>query len=337
MARELTQRQFQDLTRASGTPTQSPGDLFDVGGQEFQLIRGATGAEDVFREVEKSSPIIMSTAQGAKSALQDQQKLDRLSPPVIDVPEEEGVAVPDGQRAPAGDARTPPVAREGVEQEEGFVTFVNPDTSQTQRLSTSAITPELVQSFRGQGFEVAESEGNVPSFVFQTNPAAQELAQAEIELEGLRSRINDFAVSDAELLNTVNNINQQFDTRIKEMRQINERRQASIETLGVRIGSRFTGGAGGVFGGIVAEEERQGIDRIAEIESQKQAAITAARNAAASQNWEVFGVQVAQAERRQEEKLAEVEKFNKILVENNAKVREQLFRAEGSIADALTR
>ena len=145
----------------------------------------------------------------------------------------------------------------------------------------------------------------------------KELKQAENEFNSLKTQLAQFNVSDYQLQNQINSITATWDARIKEMQNVNERRKRSIETLGVRIGSRYTGGAGGEFGGIISEEERNGVARISSLEAEKQGAIQKARDAARDQNWSVFQKSVSLAETAYKNKVEEVKELNKLTLENN--------------------
>ena len=143
------------------------------------------------------------------------------------------------------------------------------------------------------------------------------------EKDDLIAGLSQFMITDAQLNAQIQNITNLYDQRIRDMEDINRRRQGAVSTLGVRIGSRYTGGAGGMFGGIIAEEERQGVGRITELQEKKQQAIIEARNAANNQNWQVYTKKVEAAQKAYDEQLDAVKEFNKTLIENNKKVAEE--------------
>src|SRR3990167_4390574 len=136
------------------------------------------------------------------------------------------------------------------------------------------------------------SEGSTISFGPKTEAAAMQDAEMErykAELAEAKKQLSSFTMSSQELASQVQNISNQWDIRVRQMEDINRRRQASFETLGMRLGARWSGGIkAGMFGGIIAEEERQGLTRIAELESKKNAAIAEERLAANKQNCHVF-------------------------------------------------
>src|SRR3990167_1963070 len=65
-----------------------------------------------------------------------------------------------------------------------------------------------------------------------------------------------------------------YDSRIAEMQRTNESRLKAITQTGIRAGSRYTGGAGGVWGSIFSGEEIAGIKRLQSIQAEKMGAIS---------------------------------------------------------------
>jgi len=84
------------------------------------------------------------------------------------------------------------------------------------------------------------------------------IEQAKKDKDALIAGLSKFSITDEQLNSQISNINNLFDQRVKDMEDINRRRTEAIKTTGIRTGLRYTGGAGGMFGGIITEEERQG-------------------------------------------------------------------------------
>jgi len=233
-----------------------------------------------------------------------------------------------------------PTGTDGMTAQPGQVSFINPTTGQTQdKITADSLTPETLKSLQDQGYQISESTGDVPSWILSggQSKAQAELDAASTDFNNLKAQLSKFMVSDADLQNQIQAITGQWDARIEDMKKINASREAAINTTGIRMGSRYTGGAGGVFGGIVAEEERQGVLRIGQLEAEKQAAISAAKEAARSKNWDVFSKQVALAESKYKEKLDAVTELNKATAEANKKARDQAIQAsrDSAIADLI--
>ena len=146
-----------------------------------------------------------------------------------------------------------------------------------------------------------------------------QLQNQEKDLQSLKQRFTEFTVTDAELQPQINSITAQWDARVQEMRDINRRRAEQLKTIGIRFGSRYTGG---IMPGIVSEEERQGVDRITGLEAQKQSAVVAAKIAAKQQNWTVFSKQLDLAETAHKEKANAIKEFVKVQNETQKKIDE---------------
>lgn len=244
-------------------------------------------------------------------------------------------SMPSGPTAPAG------TGSGAAPASAGSVTFVNPDTDQTQKLDVGSITPDVLKNLLGQGYQVGESVGAIPGWISAGDPATgqanADLADLQKQFQDLKNGLSQFTISDADLQSQVQAISGQWDARIADMQDTNARRDKTIATLGVRLGSQYTGGKGGVFGGIISEEERQGVQRIADLESQKQAAIAAAKEAARTKNWDVYNTQVGLAEDAYKDKLAEVQKLNQSVSDANKAAQDAKIQAsrQGTIADLI--
>lgn len=257
----------------------------------------------------------MSTDLAASYVQKDQAELDRMSGKVPAVP---GVA-----GAPSTAVPPKPVVQPAPTP--GKIKYINM-AGQTTELNGGAITPDAVQKLLNQGFYSVDVMGDVPSWAttgdVESGRLSAQLAEAKKQKDDLIAGMAKFMVTDEQLAAQLKGIESVFDSRITSMQDINRRREASLKTTGLRIGSRYTGGDGGVFGGIVTEEERQGVSRITELEAQKQAAIAAARDAARTGNWKIYEQQVSAAQSTYKDQVAAVTEFNKTLAENNKKIAE---------------
>ena len=161
----------------------------------------------------------------------------------------------------------------------------------------------------------------------------EEFETAKNELKAAQNRLTGFDVSnDPALIRMKESITAQWDARIEEMRDINTRREKSFETLGFRTGARFTGGArGGIFGGILSEEERQGTMRIADFEAKKQSALIAAENAFRTQKWSEYSDLVDIAEDNYTKQLTELEKLQKAQAKQSQKIQDEKKQIDNQI------
>jgi len=297
-----TQQGLEMPTWQERIPTAEQAGISDYTGTEQQNVSLLA-----YLQKQPSSELGVMTSDIADSYVQQgNQTLDKLS----------GVET----KTPIETKPTPT----SPETETGKIKFLNL-SGQTQEKDQN-ITPEEYQNLINQGYYVIESSGSIPSWVttgdVQSGKMQAELNQAREEKDQLIADMSKYMVSDAQLNSQIQGINAMYDSRIADMERINRQREGAIKTLGVRIGSRYTGGEGGVFGGIITEEERQASARITELQNQKMQAVNAAKSAAQQQNWQVYGKQLDLAQKKYEEQTKAVEDYNKLLVEGNKKILE---------------
>ena len=155
----------------------------------------------------------------------------------------------------------------------------------------------------------------------QQGEASNELAQAKTDYDEAVSRLKNFDVSnDPALKSIVQSIENQYSQRMKIQEDIEKRRVASLETTGIRIGSRYTGNQ---FGGLISAEERAGQDRLMAIESEKQSAVARAQEAYRTGKWTEYAKFVDIAEKKWTESQRQVEKLNELAIEQNEKAVNQ--------------
>lgn len=162
------------------------------------------------------------------------------------------------------------------------------------------------------------SGGEAPNW-FNADPRARQLEQ---DIQEGNKAIQD-AISSLDAYKTqqdqptqgmITNIQQMFSQRKAQMEDINMRRQKQLNTLGTRSGGeRYTAS----FGGILAEEERSGIQRLSEIDAQQIEAENAAKQAQLDNNWKVFDKKMTLIAELQQNKQLELEELNKKAIENS--------------------
>lgn len=242
-----------------------------------------------------SEPSLISSTQG-KNIVQDSAttlqgiKGEPLQPEVVQAVSPEGPG--------------------NAEASKDFVTYVNPETGQESTLRGDAITDENKKKMQEQGY--TESTSDLSKVAL--NKADTDMKAAESSLDSTMAQLESTAISSNELRATTSRIKQAYRGRMQQMREVNRRREQTLNTLGVRLGSRYTGGSGGVFGGILSEEERQGVMRVTEIEGEMQAAISQAEKAAKEHNYTVFTKMVEKAQEKYDDKVkafADLEKAQK--------------------------
>lgn len=209
------------------------------------------------------------------------------------------------------------------------VRLLNPNTMQEISFEDAGVNRKTIEDYIGSGYQVAEASGNIPSWL---NTAGDPTAKAQRNLNTAREE-RDAAVEQLKNLNVdadpalntlLTGITSLWDSRIADMERSNIGRKSAIATTGVRIGSQFTGGQGGMFGGVIAEEERQGIQRISALQAEKMAALAEARNAYKNQKWSEYSKLVDIAEKKYTSQLNEVKELNNKVAEQNKLLTDQI-------------
>ncbi|KKL84876.1 hypothetical protein LCGC14_1960360, partial [marine sediment metagenome] len=273
------------------------------------------------------TPAVFSSQQGAD--IVDRAKIteDRIAPPPVE-------KTPEEIRLEAE------ALREEEKREVIPLTLINPETGQESTFGDPEINIRNIQRFIDRGFEVVE--GALPARVTLKDEAPevikanQELEDAKNEVATLTEKLTNFDVSqDPALKQQIANITSLYDTRITQMERVNESRAASLAQTGIRLGGRFTEN---IFGGIITEEERQGITRVGELETLKQNAIINARTAFRTQKWNEYVDLINVAERALERQQDELTKLNDIAIEQNKEIekRQRLIGADRIVSEALT-
>lgn len=266
---------------------------------------------------------VVSSAQGANTIAQKSKQLSNLTPVPVTTTGTDTKAN-DGTAVDTGKTTTPTATK---------ITLMNPDTGQTSVFEDADLNKSNIQGLMGSGYKVTETSGNLPSWLVAgttgTTNSAQSKAQTELDnasadLKSLTDNLSKFTVSDADLKGQTDAITSQWNARIADMQKINQAREGNITTTGYRLGMQFAGGKGGVFGGIISEEERQGVARISELEGQKQSAISAAKSAAQQQNWQVFSKNVDIAQKAYEDKVTALKELNANTVAQNKIIADSL-------------
>jgi len=216
----------------------------------------------------------------------------------------------------------PPDAKTITPPTEKKATFMNPETEQSAIVNVDDY--KAGQSLTGQGYQFAE--GDYPSWLDDTDEQ-KAVRDAELEVKEASNKLKTFSTimaNDPALKGLLDSISSQWESRIADMRRVNASRAASIQTTGVRLGSRYTGGAGGMFGGIISEEERQGIARISELEGQKNAALAAAKSAYENEQWDRYTTLVTVAEKNYDKQIKTLEDIQKQQADYDKRIQDAL-------------
>lgn len=231
------------------------------------------------------------------------------------------------------------------------VTLINPNTEQTVTFEDASINRDSIQGYMNAGYQVSEASGVVPSWLTPTGITAktpeqtaidkttEELEKAKTDRDTAVAKLTNFNVSnDPALQSLVQGIIGAWDARIKEMEQVNKSRVAAITQTGIRMGSRYTGGAGGTFGSIISAEEQAAIGRITGLESQKQAAISDAKLAYEDKQWNRYVKLADLAQNTYKEQLDAIKELNKAQAEKDKDIQgaNNLIAISSLMAEGIT-
>lgn len=171
-----------------------------------------------------------------------------------------------------------------------------------------------------------------------------EVTQLKTQIEDYEIQLDDF-ISSIDALRTkvteatdslIQSIEQQFEQRRVQMRDINKRALESLRTFGIRMGTaRY---APLVATGIVSAEERAGIARLAELDAEEARLIAEAQIAADKNDFIMLHAKMELIDSRRAEKVAELQKLQDAVLEKNKEIEEQERRVtvQAAIMDLLS-
>ncbi len=254
---------------------------------------------------------VISSNQGKDLVKTADDTMTRLAPemPTVGLTPEQKKNEDAAQAIRFGTAGAPGATTEPKQKDTAgnFVTYYNEKTGQEQTLRGDAITDANKQALEQSGYTVASADTSTDT---TENPEITSLetqiTTGQTAIDGFMKKLEASLITDKELRGDIRTISQGYAARMDEARQITEQRKQTIQTLGARTGARYTGGMGGVLGGIISEEERQGLMRITEIENSKQEAIRNAKTEARNYNYNAYTKLMEQADKYQEQKVAEL-------------------------------
>lgn len=156
------------------------------------------------------------------------------------------------------------------------------------------------------------------------------LDDATDQVRNIQQKMTDIALGvagdDPATLALIETINQSFNGRIESVKQINRSQREQIERVGIRLGTaRF---APTIAGGIVSEQERQGLARIDALKAQRSQAIAEARIAAETRKFDRLHKLLGEAQTAQEQAMEEISSFNETLINQNEEISESALRAQ---------
>lgn len=293
---------------------------------ENGLFQGKNADKANYSTVNKPKEVsLISSEMGKDYVRQADTAIADLSPitaqPEIPTSQQGSATTPGVTQPPTQTTPTQPESND-------FLTYVNESTGQEQTLRGTAITDQNKKNLETQGYTLASADTSKVQETPEIQQAQREYDEATASVNSFMSRLETSLITDKELASEIRQIKSGYKARAEEERQINERRKVAMNTLGSRLGARYTGGTAGIFGSILSEEERQGLDRIEKYENDKQDAILAAKKAAKEQNFTVYTQLAAKAEKIQEKKAQELKDLKTAQAEQTKKLAEEKQQAE---------
>lgn len=176
----------------------------------------------------------------------------------------------------------------------------------------------------------------VPTY-FDSGTSTPAYSPEEQQFNDIMAQIK--STTDAQTASKIASIQNKFETLRAQQKEINRAQQAGIQT------ALLTGGVTGKGSsaqytpisseGIVASQLNYGLQKIAELDSQELDLINEAKDAQASQNFQLLEKKLAQVESKREEKAKQTAELNKKIAEQNKKAREKLIQStrDNALAD----
>ena len=203
------------------------------------------------------------------------------------------------------------------------LTLINSETLLEETFADPSLNRQRISDLMSTGnYEV--SSGTLPTGIMADGKIDEEqskLDEYKQEIDENTAKLKSLNImNDPEFQLIASGIESQWNTRIESMRQINKSRTGSMTQLGTRLGSRYLAGG---MAGIISEEEKQGMNRIAELETQKQSALAQAQKSFRAEKWDEYVDLINIAEKRYNTEVDEIDKLNKKVTEENKKLDEE--------------
>jgi len=258
--------------------------------------------EDYLASKPKSETGIISTKQGERQVAKDKQFMENTYPdlPPIETSKEVTKETP---------------------KESGKAYFVNLSGQEFEATPEQMQDPQTKSFLESGGYKLSKSDFPVGE-EYTTTGLQQQVDEREAQIEGLVEDFLSYNVEqDPDFQREAQNIKSEFDKMRKNMQKINYQRQRAFETLGYRTGA--TQYMGGTQMGIEGEELSQGNERLSEITRQESKAISDARVAFKTGNYEEYNVQVAALKDLREMKAQKLADYNTAIANFNKKLQDE--------------
>jgi len=287
----------------------------------------------------ETTPSTLSSEEGSNVLSDKEATLEKLSPTT-----EEGILQEEMESLKQ---QTEEVKKVAAERDvPPSIVFTHPEDGRESEIFNPDINRAAIQNLISAGFTMTEAKGAIPSFLTVnadgTSSVAEQsqedklLEETRADLESAKEKLFSIdATNDPRFKAIADTIAAQWDIRIRQMEQTNKSRQAALQQANIRLGSRYTGL---ISGGIMTEEERQGLERVSGLEATKQSAILQAQEAFEAKEWTKFAKAVDLAEDEYERQLEAISELNKQIKKQNEKINaeDRAFKLDSAIADIFS-
>lgn len=312
-------------------PNTPPGGGTAAGGIGYTPL----GAPGSFFPSSPAKPVAsVSTEQGQNVLQKTIAQATKLggTTPVVTKP---AAPAADTATKTATDTQAPTDASKTAAPTATKITLINPQTEQKVTFENPDLNKDSIKSFMAQGYQMAEASGAVPTWLNPTGVSAPTntnalldastaaVTQAKSDLAAAVGKLQNFDVSqDPQLQKLLAGITSTWDTRISDLTQSENSHIAALTTTGMRIGSQYTGGAGGMTGSIVSAEEQAALKAIGDLRTQKDQALAAAQSAFETQKWGRYNDLVQIAQKAYDGQLTQLQKLQEAQATQDQKLQD---------------
>lgn len=200
------------------------------------------------------------------------------------------------------------------------INLINPATGQTMSFTDPDNNKTTIQSYLNSGYDVSDAEGDVPSWLspsgVQSDPeveqAKTDLASAKTTLDAAKTTLANINVTnDPDMQSLLDSIGSQWDARISAAQDTVNAQEAAITTNGLRTGSQWTGGLGGITGSLISAEEKASLKNISSLQMQKTQALLKAKQSFQNNQFTQYSKFVTTAQSAYDKQFSELETLQK--------------------------
>ena len=197
--------------------------------------------------------------------------------------------------------------------------FANSNGQEAEYTQNQLSDPSIQNFLKTNGYVMTKTEGPLMSFD-QGNQLKSDLTSVDAKIKKLSDDWSSYNVGDDPAFKAIaNDITNKYSTLISNMTISNTQRANALATLGIRTGSSQY--APGIQSGIEGEELRQGSQRISDLISQENTAISAARSALQTGKFAEFSNLMNNLEKIRSDKMEELKSYTSTLSDAIKKVQ----------------